>query len=543
MSDRSARISGATRSLVAYLYDDLESGERRSFAAHLKTCPVCRTELDDLVGVRADLAQWKPPDPARVLTFAPVPPPQPSRWSSLGGIPAWAQAAAALLVLGVALAIANLQVRVDDEGVTVSTGWTAQPAAVTPAGASVAATPEQPPAEAPWRADLAALESTLRAELQNAPARAAFAPAASANVDDEAVLRQVRSLIATSESNQRTRAGVPHRRGRARFPGATQRRPAAHSAHLHRPREHDGRRDRETAAVVEQPGVMGIAETVRIEVRVMRTIICSVAIALFAAPLVAQQRPSRPTAQQRDERYPIATMERVLEGAVEHGAKVTRDRMQAVVPAEMLLSDNARVRGYRLEGYGVFFDVAVPMLEGSVTWSFRTLDQNNLGLESALTALRSLVEKSGDANFEQALKRVELQVAPVSLNTPDQTPGIVDARTLTGSALTTTADPPPPSAPPPPADAILDDLGEAFRAEIRDALMNAMLDHGAALRLTSSDLFTIAARGSDDRSMFGPLNDDAQTIMISMKGADLTAYLSGQINRDEARQRMTVRVF
>jgi hypothetical protein len=287
---------------------------------------------------------------------------------------------------------------------------------------------------------------------------------------------------------------------------------------------------------------MGIAETVRIEVRVMRRIICSVAIALSAAPLVAQQqRPSRPTAQQRDERYPIATMERVLEGAVEHGAKVTRDRMQAVIPAEMLLSDNARVRGYRLEGYGVFFDVAVPMLEGSVTWSFRTLDQNNLGLESALTALRSLVEKSGDANFEQALKRVELQVAPVSLNTPDQTPGIADARTLTGSALATTADPPSPAAP--SADAILDDLGEAFRAEIRDALMNAMLDHGAALRLTSSDLLTIAARGSDDRSMFGPLTDDAQTIMITMKGADLMGYLSGQINRDEARQRMTVRVF
>ena len=60
-------------------------------------------------------------------------------------------------------------------------------------------------------------------------------------------------------------------------------------------------------------------------------------------------------------------MERVLEGAVEHGAKVTRDRLQAVVPAEMLLSDNARVRGFRLEGYGVFFDVVVPMLEGSLT--------------------------------------------------------------------------------------------------------------------------------------------------------------------------------
>ena len=133
-------------------------------------------------------------------------------------------------------------------------------------------------------------------------------------------------------------------------------------------------------------------------------------LVLAAAPLAAQPGQARPTPQQRDQRYQITTMERVLEGAVEHGAKVTRDRLQASSWPEMLMSDNARVRGYRLEGYGLFFDVAVPMLEGSMTWSLRTLDQNNLGLESALTALRSLVEKSGDTNFEQALKRVELEV-------------------------------------------------------------------------------------------------------------------------------------
>jgi hypothetical protein len=285
----------------------------------------------------------------------------------------------------------------------------------------------------------------------------------------------------------------------------------------------------------------------------MRRTFSSIAVVIVVAapPLAAQGQQARPTPQQRDQRYQITTMERVLEGAVEHGAKVTRDRMQAVVPAEMLLSDNARVRGYRLEGYGLFFDVAVPMLEGSLTWSFRTLDQNNLGLESALTALRSLVEKSGDTNFEQALKRVELQVAPVSLNVPAP-PVVPDARTLTGSAALTpdpapsTAAPSTPSpgtAAPDRADAILDDPVEAFRAEIRDALMNAMLDHGAALRLTPTDLFTIAARGSDDRSVLGPLRDDAQTIMITVSGGDLTAYLSGQIGRDEARQRMTVRVF
>jgi len=272
---------------------------------------------------------------------------------------------------------------------------------------------------------------------------------------------------------------------------------------------------------------------------------------LVAAPLAAQPGQPRPTAQQRDQRYQITTMERVLEGAVEHGAKVTRDRLHtAGFPPEMLLSDNARVRGYRLDGYGLFFDVAVPMLEGSLTWSLQTLDQNNLGLQSALTALRSLVEKSGDTNFEQAMKRIELQVAPVSINSASPTPILTGARTVTGSAAVApdpaaTPAPDPATAAPAPAagDAILDDPVEAFRAEIRDALMNAMLDHGAALRLAPTDLLTIAARGSDDRTVLGPLNDGAQTIMISVTAADLIAYLSGQIGRDDARQRMTVRVF
>jgi hypothetical protein len=87
-------------------------------------------------------------------------------------------------------------------------------------------------------------------------------------------------------------------------------------------------------------------------------------------------------------------MERVLEGAVEHGAAVTRDRLQAYLPADMLLSENAIVRGFRLEGYGMFFDVAVPSLEGTFPWMFRSLDQNHLGVDSALRTLRSFVPTS-----------------------------------------------------------------------------------------------------------------------------------------------------
>src|SRR6185295_10338316 len=114
-------------------------------------------------------------------------------------------------------------------------------------------------------------------------------------------------------------------------------------------------------------------------------------------------------------------MEGVLEGAVEHGASLWRDRWNVVQPAQTLLLDNARVIGYRLEGYGVTFTVEVPSIETTMTWAVRTLDQNDLGLESALKAVKAHIEASGDSNLDQAWRRVELQVAP--LGNPAGSPG------------------------------------------------------------------------------------------------------------------------
>src|SRR5438045_2160807 len=136
-----------------------------------------------------------------------------------------------------------------------------------------------------------------------------------------------------------------------------------------------------------------------------------------ARPARAQTNEAASTPAQKQSRYQIGQMERLLEGAVEHGLNMVRDRLQtaAQVPPDLLVSDNAHARGFRLEGYGVFFDVSVPSFDASMTWSLRTLDQNDLGLDSAMKALQNFVKNSGDVNLEQAYKRVELQVSPVVL--------------------------------------------------------------------------------------------------------------------------------
>src|SRR3954466_1066957 len=105
-----------------------------------------------------------------------------------------------------------------------------------------------------------------------------------------------------------------------------------------------------------------------------------------AAPAAAQNIAARAAAE---ERYQIGQMERVLEGAVEHGLAITRDRVQtlAQAPADLLASENAHPPGFRPPTSGVFFDVVVPSFETTWTWSLRTLDQNDLGLQSALRTL------------------------------------------------------------------------------------------------------------------------------------------------------------
>jgi hypothetical protein len=286
------------------------------------------------------------------------------------------------------------------------------------------------------------------------------------------------------------------------------------------------------------------------------------ALALGAAGASASAQgvaTARADAQLKQQRYQIGQMERVLEGAVEHGATMMRDRLQAVVPpaqAQLLIQENAHARGFRLEGYGVFFDVIVPSVDGSLTWSLRTLDQNDLGLQSALAMLRTRINP-GDIDMQQALKRIELQVNPATLanlNVPAlaaPAPG-QEGRTVTGAvtgaATIGLADQlaavnAQQAQPVPPPDPILDDPNEAYRVEVIQALTDAMLDHSSPLAIGPNEWITIAARRNEDRPRLAPADSGAQSIVIRASGADLAAFRAGQISREEALKRVDRKVF
>jgi hypothetical protein len=234
-------------------------------------------------------------------------------------------------------------------------------------------------------------------------------------------------------------------------------------------------------------------------------------------------------------------MERMLEGAVEHGATLVRDHFKAAVQAQSFVPENpenAHVRGFRLAGYGVFFDIEVPPMQGTFLLTLRNLDQNDLGLQSALKALKEHIDAAGDANLEQALRRLELQVGPAVTvaSSAGAAPAAKSPRLATGAAAMAADDPGSP-------DPILADPEGAYRNEIQQQIMEAMLQYSVPLGIGPDDWLTVAARRHDERPLLAPADSDARTVIIKIRGGDLTAFQARQITKEEALKRMDVRVF
>ena len=194
--------------LLAYLYGECDPGERAHVEAHLGGCPACAEEVAALTSTRQLLAGWAPPEvalgfqitraataevgtPAREgaapnLLDGPAPGGGGAWWKQ--PMPAWAQAAAAVLVFGAGLAI--------------GTGRTAgAPAAAPPAVASAPRVVSQPLVALPAADDRLAREvAELRSELAAVRRATAAAPAA---VPEQPLIDQVRAMIEESEQRQR----------------------------------------------------------------------------------------------------------------------------------------------------------------------------------------------------------------------------------------------------------------------------------------------------------------------------------------------------
>ena len=255
-------------------------------------------------------------------------------------------------------------------------------------------------------------------------------------------------------------------------------------------------------------------------------------LVVIATPALAQSTDGRQSSPVSEEllrvRYQIGVMERVLEQAVQHGAQMAGRQLPRLTPNIWLFSGPIRARGFVLAGYGLFFDVEVPALRRSLAWSLQTLEQQGLGIGNALRSLRTHVESLADpparGALEEALLRIELQVGPVAAQDIQTSAGLLG---VSGQSTPTE----PPSQP-----------DEAYTAQVKLALIDAMLDHSGPISLGPDEWLTVAARGGQDR--FGPADaSDVLTIVLRITGRDMGDFRAGRLSREEATQRVEVSEF
>jgi hypothetical protein len=206
------------------------------------------------------------------------------------------------------------------------------------------------------------------------------------------------------------------------------------------------------------------------------------AVWTVAASAAAQNidRPTPPTAAQMQARQQIAAFEAALENAVRYGTQMLDQRLQQSSAANMvMLAGMPRARGFRLDDYGVMFDVEFPSMRRSMVWSLQELERAN----ATSAALRTAQPARG-----------------------------VQPR-------------------------------EIYQSEITDALLNVILDYTGPLGLGPDEWLTVAARETvvDRRVVNGGAIEAPMTVILRLKGSDLQALREQKLSRDEVRAKVDVR--
>jgi hypothetical protein len=253
---------------------------------------------------------------------------------------------------------------------------------------------------------------------------------------------------------------------------------------------------------------------------------------------------SQTEADQVRGRQKISLMESVLESAVANGADSLMRAVRAVMPPDALMMTGApSARGFRLEGYGVFFDVEVPVIRPTVAWTLRQMvDENGLGAATAVNQLKAYIATVQDPRqrtaLDRALRRLELQVGPVG-------PVQQDAAARPGATNVSSQAVALPAPAQPQVDrAVIEDPNAVYTREVSVAIIDAMIENSGPLPVGENEWLTVAARDNirPDRLVPGDTSN-ISSIVFRIKGSDLAAFRAGRMTLEDARTHVEVQQF
>ena len=255
------------------------------------------------------------------------------------------------------------------------------------------------------------------------------------------------------------------------------------------------------------------------------TLVVVVLTAAGAAPAAAQG--AGPAAGERarpDEALAahVQGLERALSRAVTASARGVEQQLPPWAPGLVLFAGPAQVRGFRLAGYGVFFDVECPVLRRSILWSMEIMDADPRAMRGALERLRE------PGAFAPTPRDLDPRAGATVAFSPAVAPAARRSPAAAGDAR-----------PPAGADARPEppDLQAVYRDALRELLVDALLGYGGALaaRLDRDDWLTVVAR--DTRGLPG------QDTTVRVKAGDVAALHAGGLSPAEARARVDASSF
>ena len=233
----------------------------------------------------------------------------------------------------------------------------------------------------------------------------------------------------------------------------------------------------------------------------MKTGIVVAVLGLTLQPAIASAQTAVPPSATDQRRYDgMSILEGTLTGAVKSAAQRIGKELQSNTPNAMLFTGEARAKGFTLDGYGVFFYVEIPAVDLTVTFMVDSIERD---------AQRRLEPRS-----PAALGAVNSRADPPSSSNPKET-----LRNLAS-----------------------DDPAQRWRDSVKLALVDAMLEHSKSLELRPDEWLSVAARGSEGGLLPNEIYQ-LTTIVLRVKGSDLSDYLAGRLTKDEARLKVEVRQF
>jgi hypothetical protein len=221
-------------------------------------------------------------------------------------------------------------------------------------------------------------------------------------------------------------------------------------------------------------------------VSVGKRVLVAAAAALMVPGLAVAQAQTVPENPARSQAF---VFERALRGAVELGGQQLAKRALVMAPEFLLSTEEATVRGVKLNGYGFYFDVQVPDIQSTMI---------------VLDMMAARQRRGGPSQPVSSLGNVEddpMTVSP-AFNTDRE-----------------------------------------YSTYVREAVIDAMLDSSGVLSIAPEERLTVAVSGIERRGPNPLYRSESGKLIMTIVGGDLIDLRQGRLSREDVKKRIFIETF